>query len=288
MPCSRPTDDSSGTALSVLTAVVAATVGLTGFVVTVSVLVVQMATGTFSADTCGFWYRDGLLKATLAVLVGTPAPAPARHGRLARRPSGSRVDARGGGRRVDAGAAGDAGELHRPTADPPSLIFRSDRGGGHPGGARGGPRPLGASARLRPRPAAPRRRLRRGRVGAPRGVRRRVRRAARRAPAARHGRARRRADDRAGSRLGAAHPRRHRDQALSPAPIARTTAYRTAVALWTTQPSAASGIVASARSSASPVSSCAVVASDVSVSAGRVLSMTEAAYAACRASSSPE
>jgi Predicted membrane protein (DUF2254) len=76
-------------------------------------------------------------------------------------------------------------------------------------------------------------------------------------------------------------------RALSPAPI-RTTAYRTAVALWTTQPSAASGIVASARSSASPASSCAVVASDVSVSAGRVLSMTEAAYAACRASSSPE
>ena len=50
---------------------VAATVGLMGFVVTVSVLVVQMATGTFSARYMRLWYRDSVFKATLAVLLGT-------------------------------------------------------------------------------------------------------------------------------------------------------------------------------------------------------------------------
>ena len=39
--------------------------------VTVSVLVVQMATGTFSARYLRLWYRDRLLKATLAVQIGT-------------------------------------------------------------------------------------------------------------------------------------------------------------------------------------------------------------------------
>ena len=66
-------DYSTETASTVLTTVVGATVGLTGFVVTVSVLVVQMATGTFSARYMRLWYRDGVLKATLAVLVGTLA-----------------------------------------------------------------------------------------------------------------------------------------------------------------------------------------------------------------------
>ena len=66
-------DYSTGTASTVLTTVVGATVGLTGFVVTVSVLVVQMAIGTFSARYMRLWYRDGVLKATLAVLVGTLA-----------------------------------------------------------------------------------------------------------------------------------------------------------------------------------------------------------------------
>ncbi len=66
-------DYSADTALTVLTTVVAATVGLTGFVVTVSVLVVQMATGTFSARYMRLWYRDSVLKATLAVLIGTLA-----------------------------------------------------------------------------------------------------------------------------------------------------------------------------------------------------------------------
>ncbi len=62
---------SSGTAQAVLASVVGASVGLTGFVVTVSVLIVQMATGTFSARYMRLFYRDRLLKAVLAVLVGT-------------------------------------------------------------------------------------------------------------------------------------------------------------------------------------------------------------------------
>jgi len=62
---------SAGTAQAVLASVVAASVGLTGFVVTVAVLIVQMATGTFSARYMRIFYRDGLLKAVLAVLVGT-------------------------------------------------------------------------------------------------------------------------------------------------------------------------------------------------------------------------
>ena len=69
----RGWDYSSGTATNVLTTDVAATVGLLGFVVTVSVLVVQMATGTFSARYMRLWYRDSVLKATLAVLLGTLA-----------------------------------------------------------------------------------------------------------------------------------------------------------------------------------------------------------------------
>jgi hypothetical protein len=55
----------------VLASVVGASVGLTGFVVTVGVLIVQMATGTFSARYMRIFYRDRLLKAVLAVLVGT-------------------------------------------------------------------------------------------------------------------------------------------------------------------------------------------------------------------------
>ena len=54
-----------------LSAIVGATAALTGFVVTVTVLVVQMATGTFSARIMRLWFRDRLLKMTLAVLVGT-------------------------------------------------------------------------------------------------------------------------------------------------------------------------------------------------------------------------
>jgi uncharacterized membrane protein len=59
------------TALSVLNTVIVSSVSLAGFVVTVSVLAVQMSTGTFSARYMRLWYRDRVLKAVLAVLVGT-------------------------------------------------------------------------------------------------------------------------------------------------------------------------------------------------------------------------
>src|SRR5580765_7280117 len=62
---------SPSTADSVLASVVAASVGLIGFVVTVSVLIVQMATGTFSARYMRIFYRDWAFKAVLAVLIGT-------------------------------------------------------------------------------------------------------------------------------------------------------------------------------------------------------------------------
>jgi uncharacterized membrane protein len=63
----------SATATTVLTTIVGATVALAGFVVTVTVLAIQMATGTFSARYMRSWYRDFLLKVTLAMLVGTLA-----------------------------------------------------------------------------------------------------------------------------------------------------------------------------------------------------------------------
>jgi uncharacterized membrane protein len=62
---------SASTASTLLSAVVGATAALTGFVVTATVLVVQMATGTFSARYMRLWYRDRLLKVSLALLVGT-------------------------------------------------------------------------------------------------------------------------------------------------------------------------------------------------------------------------
>ncbi len=61
---------SSSTASTVLSAIVAAMVGLTGFVVTVTVLIVQMATDTFSPRLVRVWLRDGMLKFLLAFLVG--------------------------------------------------------------------------------------------------------------------------------------------------------------------------------------------------------------------------
>ncbi len=64
---------SSSTASTLLAAIVGATAALTGFVVTVTTLVVQMATGTFSARYMRLWYRDRMLKVLLAVLVGTLA-----------------------------------------------------------------------------------------------------------------------------------------------------------------------------------------------------------------------
>jgi len=62
---------SPSTASTVLSSIIGATAALTGFVVTVTVLVVQMATGTFSARILRLWFRDRLLKGTLALLAGT-------------------------------------------------------------------------------------------------------------------------------------------------------------------------------------------------------------------------
>jgi uncharacterized membrane protein len=64
---------SASTASTVLSAIVGAMAALTGFVVTVTVLVVQMATGTFSARYMRLLYRDRVLKMLLALLVGTLA-----------------------------------------------------------------------------------------------------------------------------------------------------------------------------------------------------------------------
>jgi uncharacterized membrane protein len=62
---------SASTASSLLSSIVGATAALTGFVVTVSVLVVQMATSTLSARYMRLWYRDKVLQVLLAMLVGT-------------------------------------------------------------------------------------------------------------------------------------------------------------------------------------------------------------------------
>ena len=64
---------SPSTASTVLSAIVGAMAALTGFVVTVTVLAVQMATGTFSARYMRLWYRDRVLKLLLALLIGTLA-----------------------------------------------------------------------------------------------------------------------------------------------------------------------------------------------------------------------
>src|SRR4051812_3039394 len=62
---------SPSTASAVLAAVVGAMVGLLGFVVTVSVLVVQQATGSLSPRYMRLWYRDRLQKVVLASFAGT-------------------------------------------------------------------------------------------------------------------------------------------------------------------------------------------------------------------------
>ena len=158
---------SPSTATSVLAAIVGATAALAGFVITVTVLVVQMATGTFSARYMRLWYRDRMLKATLAVLVGTmtfalwllrrveadSVPDPGvtargdpRDGRPAAVPRSSSTDssiasgrspsrARGGCRARDIrrDARGPAGGRHLaralPTDEEPALLVRSCRAG---------------------------------------------------------------------------------------------------------------------------------------------------------------
>ncbi len=62
---------SASTASAVLSAVVAAMVGLIGLVVTIGVLVVQMATGTLSPRFMRLWYRDRLQKFVLASFTAT-------------------------------------------------------------------------------------------------------------------------------------------------------------------------------------------------------------------------
>src|SRR3954471_6098285 len=62
---------SAQTASTVLTAIVGAMVALTGFVVTLGVLIVQMATGMLSPRFMRLWYRDPLQKGVLGVFLGT-------------------------------------------------------------------------------------------------------------------------------------------------------------------------------------------------------------------------
>lgn len=62
---------SENTANAVLSAAAAAMIGLIGFVVTIGVLVVQMATGTLSPRFMRLWYRDRLQKLVLAAFTAT-------------------------------------------------------------------------------------------------------------------------------------------------------------------------------------------------------------------------
>ena len=64
---------SPSTASTVLSSIVGAVAALTGFVVTVTVLVVQMASGSFTPRSMRLWYRDPVLKGALALLIGTLA-----------------------------------------------------------------------------------------------------------------------------------------------------------------------------------------------------------------------
>ncbi len=62
---------SEATATALLSAVAGAMVGLVGLVVTIGVLVVQMATGTLSPRFMRLWYRDRLQKIVLASFTST-------------------------------------------------------------------------------------------------------------------------------------------------------------------------------------------------------------------------
>jgi uncharacterized membrane protein len=59
------------TATTLLASIIGASAALAGFVVTVSVLVVQIAIDSLSSRYMRLWFRDPMLKATLAVLLGT-------------------------------------------------------------------------------------------------------------------------------------------------------------------------------------------------------------------------
>ena len=62
---------SAATATGLLSVLVGAMVGLIGFVVTVTVLVIQQATGTLSPRYMRLWYRDPFQKIVLATFAGT-------------------------------------------------------------------------------------------------------------------------------------------------------------------------------------------------------------------------
>lgn len=64
---------SSSTATTALSAIIGAMAALTGFVVTVTVLVVQTVIVSFSARYMRPWYRDPMLKVVLAIFIGTLA-----------------------------------------------------------------------------------------------------------------------------------------------------------------------------------------------------------------------
>src|SRR4051812_30910998 len=71
LPPSTAWSYTDSTASSVLSAIVGAMVGLTGFVVAFGVLVMQMATQSLSPRFMRLWYRDRLQKAVLGAFVGT-------------------------------------------------------------------------------------------------------------------------------------------------------------------------------------------------------------------------
>jgi uncharacterized membrane protein len=62
---------SASAASGVLSAIVGAMISLLGLVVTITILVVQQATGTLSPRYMRMWYRDRLQKVVLATFVGT-------------------------------------------------------------------------------------------------------------------------------------------------------------------------------------------------------------------------
>ena len=110
---------SPSTASTVLSAIVGAMAALTGFVVTVTVLVVQMATGMFSARYLRLWYRDRVLKLLLALLVGTLAAYLVRAAAAGREPvcpQPRRDGRRGAGRGQLAAVRGLPGPLLAPAA----------------------------------------------------------------------------------------------------------------------------------------------------------------------------
>ena len=240
---------SPSTASTVLTAIVGATAALTGFVVTVTVLVVQMATGTFSARIMRLWFRDRMLKVTLAVLVGTLTfsfavlqridddfvpdlgvtlsgclhlPVPAGLHRLLRSvhpPAATGGRRRGRRRRGPLDVRAD--RAPRRSAGHPVGVRDDARGSDarrasqprrrNPGRRSRRSRRVGSRASRRARPAAPGRRLRAHGRSAGARLRRRVRRSCRRG-ARGDDRAGRRAHVRPGPRVRATDDGRHREQ----------------------------------------------------------------------------